>query len=577
MKLYDSKLKSLEGSIWNTCRKDWIFLTLLLLLSSFFVFKNLGNLYLILDEYDYAVLGKNILKFGFPTVWDGKNFIGPESHSICYLWGQQVWISFYLIAISYLCFGFTPLATRIPFAVSGLISVLLLYLLTLRITKSRKTARVASLLFTLSVSCLIYMRTGRYMALTFLMSILCIWFYLDLIEARKGSLWKFTTLLVAYFHVFYPQMIGFAIGIIVHLFICERRNKELRKSLIKSFSITFFLTFPWFALIGYPCRLKLTETLSGMIGTDYAINPGLLFMARNIFGFLAQINTYIFPFALIIVVGGIFFFLRKPFDPRMNRKYVLLLISVVLCTILFMTTSPIPMQNYISGTLPILFILLAVCFYYLYSYKHVLASVLLVVTILSNVVNISIWYPVEFILNSLKKNVSSVQGNPYFARVDTQVNQSKRVQCLMYNFLSEILTDFNGPQRAIVQYLLDNGSSNQTVLMAHEANAITFFTEMKLVKNIPFLKPPDWIIPRGEYKFKAHSFYSSKRFDCFSQDEYVRNIIKEKKLYRRIMLPIYDPGTENSYEIQCHRFSNYRKNDCMQVTLYQFIGEGSKM
>lgn len=571
--MIDGKLKDSKISLLSMCGKDWMFLTLLLSLSSFLIFKNLGDLYLTLDEYDYAMLGKNILSFGLPTIWDGKNFIGPESHAMYGLWGQQAWVSFYLIALSYLCFGFTSFATRVPFALSGLFSILLLYPLSLRITQSIKTARVASLLFAFSVPCLIYMRTGRYMGLTFLLSILCVWFYLDLIESKKWAIWNFAISLTVYFHTFFPQMVGLAIGVVAHLLVCEWRNKKLRKDVFKSFVISFLFTFPWFILIGFPCQLKLTKVLSGMIGADYTINPGLLFRIKNIFGFMAQINTYIFPFALILVVGILYFCSRKSFDLKINRRYIFLLLSVVVGTILFMSSGAIPMQNYISGALPILFILLSICLCYIYSYTHVLASILLALTLFSNVAHVSIWYPVGVALNTLKRNAISEQNNPYFVRVDSQVNHSRRMQFLVANYLEEILTDFNGPQRAIVQYLLDHGSPEQTVLISHEANAIIFFTNMKLVENIPALEPIDWIIPRGDRKFKAHSFYPSKKSDYLEQDSYVRNLIKKEALYRKIVLPVNDPGTENSYEIQCHRFSNYCDNDCKQVTLYQFVGE----
>jgi len=574
VKPFDGTLKSSEGIFWSLWSRDWIYLTLLLLVSSFLIFKNLGNLYLILDEYDYAVLGKNILQFGFPTIWDGKNFIGPESHSAYHLWGQQVWLSFYLIAISYFYFGFTPLATRIPFALSGLITVFLLYALTFRITQSRRTARGASLLFALSVPCVIYMRTGRYMALTFLLSIVCIWFYLDLIESKKGSLWKFTISLIAYFHTFFPQMVGLVMGVVLHLFVCERRNRALRKNVFKSFCITVIFTFPWFALIGYPCQIKLVQTLSAMSGsTEYSINPGLLFRVKNVFAFLAQINTYIFPFALIVVVGVLYFFSKRSFDQRINRRYIFLIISIVFCSLVLMTGSAIPMQNYISGILPLLFVLLSLCFYYLYTSKHILTSVLLIVTLFSNIVHISLWYLGGSILTSLKTHATQLCKAPYFTRVENQINNSRKMRFLVADFLGEILTDFNGPQRAIVHHLLEYGSPNQTVLIAHEANAIIFFTNMKLVENIPSLYFPDWIIPRGEYPFRAHSFYLPEVSADHSQDDYVRSVIERDDLYRKIVLPVNDSGTENSYEIQCHRFSNDGDSNCRHVTLYQFVGE----
>ncbi len=100
---------------------------------------------------------------------------------------------------------------------------------------------------------------------------------------------------------------------------------------------------------------------------------------------------------------------------------------------------------------------------------------------------------------------------------------------------------------------------------------------MTLVTTILFVNLPDWIIPRGEYKFREHSFLYQEKADYFTMDEYVRTIIKDRSPYRKIVLPVCDPGTENSYEIQVHRFSNSYDPDCTQVTLYQFVGAKARI
>jgi len=71
---------------------------LFLLACIFFLFMNLGNIYLWHDEASTALVGKNILKFGIPKAYDGKNYLlgsyqpeiglitGTENFNEDYVW-----------------------------------------------------------------------------------------------------------------------------------------------------------------------------------------------------------------------------------------------------------------------------------------------------------------------------------------------------------------------------------------------------------------------------------------------------------------------------------------------------------
>src|SRR6266478_8794976 len=136
-------------------------LVVLAAISAVFIFTNLGSDYLWEDEGDTAALASNILKFGIPKAWDGGAFLDSDHGARLnrdLVMVTHPWVQYYLTAASFLVFGENTFAARIPFAIAGWLSILVVYFFLWRLTGNRLTAVPAATLLTLSVQFLFYAR-----------------------------------------------------------------------------------------------------------------------------------------------------------------------------------------------------------------------------------------------------------------------------------------------------------------------------------------------------------------------------------------------------------------------------------
>lgn len=142
------------------------------------------------DEAATAVLAQRMMRFGRPLAYDGVNlitidhFAAEDSASIdqrtqdpraaveFYIrrgdfkadtsWKWQPWGQFVIAALSFKVLGATTLAARLPFALLGIVTVLLLYWFTLEYWEGRHIAFLASLFLVLNGYWVLHCRQCRY-------------------------------------------------------------------------------------------------------------------------------------------------------------------------------------------------------------------------------------------------------------------------------------------------------------------------------------------------------------------------------------------------------------------------------
>jgi hypothetical protein len=149
-------------------------LVAVLALGALLLLPSLGSVRLWQDEAETALLGRNTLRFGVPTVWDGRNLVA-QYYSLDFdhrLLFQKGWLPPYAVAASFAVAGETTLAARLPFALLGLASLWLCHRLALRLTRDRATAALASVLLALSLPFLLYARQCRWYALAMALTLL---------------------------------------------------------------------------------------------------------------------------------------------------------------------------------------------------------------------------------------------------------------------------------------------------------------------------------------------------------------------------------------------------------------------
>ncbi|MFO7986201.1 MAG: hypothetical protein R6U38_10060, partial [Desulfatiglandaceae bacterium] len=96
----------------------------------FLLFYNLDDRLLWGDEAETALLAQNIGKYKVPKVTDGKNVITLLGKGHDYnddnIWVWSPWLDEYVAAASFVILGKSTFSARLPFALIGFLSVLLL-------------------------------------------------------------------------------------------------------------------------------------------------------------------------------------------------------------------------------------------------------------------------------------------------------------------------------------------------------------------------------------------------------------------------------------------------------------------
>jgi hypothetical protein len=231
------------------------------------LFTNLSSGYLWEDEGDTAVLASNILRFGVPKAWDGVTFIDSDKGARLneqLVMVSHPWLQYYLTAASFAVFGENNFAARLPFAVAGWLTILVVYLCAYSLTSDRWAGFCASALLTGSVQFLLYCRQCRYYALTMFFGSLFLWVFFRMKSARGWVLMAILGILLFHSHPFGIVLVG-ALGLLtlVHpQFAVQRRSFYLAGPVIVVF------TLPWVGLAhrGYGENSKLVESVAQFSG-----------------------------------------------------------------------------------------------------------------------------------------------------------------------------------------------------------------------------------------------------------------------------------------------------------------------
>ncbi|MGB8889641.1 MAG: hypothetical protein WCC87_23155 [Candidatus Korobacteraceae bacterium] len=212
----------------------------------------LGNKYLWQDEAATAVLAERMLRFGRPLAYDGVNLItidhiaaddantidertaNPKAAIDFYIrrgdfkpdtaWKWHPWGQFVVAAISLKLFGPTTLAARLPFALAGIVTVLLLYQFVLVRFDSPLMAWLAALLLVCNSYWILHSRQARYYSLSSLLLVLTLMAYA---RWQTGGRWGAAAFVVAawcWFQVDYGTLWPVLLVLFVDAFIAQRRQ-----------------------------------------------------------------------------------------------------------------------------------------------------------------------------------------------------------------------------------------------------------------------------------------------------------------------------------------------------------------
>jgi len=473
-------------------------------LAAVILFTNLGNIYLWQDEATTAVLAKNTLEFGVPRAFDGTNLITTIYSDACMYkgWRYAPWLQFYITALSFRLFGVNTFAARFPFAILGVASIALCYLLSQRLFHNRRVSRFSAAFMLFSAPFFLYMRQCRWYALAIFFTLWLLISYLDLIEKKRFSAWGFMLSAVFLFHSNYAIFFPVFGAVCFHYIIFHIKNEgkvELKKAL-RYLLLIIMLTAPFFIFFtNLECRGQMT----------------FLRTKGHLEFYIRVLNKYLFPLAFLFLSLSVFSFFKKRVFPilgqRLDRPRLWLLPVVFIFTVVFFVFLAEERQlRYIIHLLPL---------------SCILMSLLVAGWMKLNVIAASLIFIIVCFTNSFHT------GSPF----------AKKLWIPLADIAYELSHDYDGPVEGIVEFLKKNADPGDTVKLIMGDYAVIFYTDLK-VDNRDFLTEsfPEWIVVRN-------GWVSFENLNT----RYRRRIEAE---YQRIELDYPDIMWENRPDPGYHKF-----------------------
>jgi len=226
---------------------------------------SLGRDSLWADEGDTAVLASSILKFGVPTAWDGVTFSDSDYGDRLtddFVMVSHPWLQYYAVAGAFALFGESPFSARLPFAVSGLLTIVFVYVIVLRTSGVRAVALSAALLVALSSQFLIYSRQSRQYSMNAAVTCLLVLQFTRLKSWPQSLLFAVISILLFHIH---PGAIA-PIAALGLLTIVRRPFADLRKWFWLAMPVVVLLTIPWLFLArsGYTHNTEPLQSLQDL-------------------------------------------------------------------------------------------------------------------------------------------------------------------------------------------------------------------------------------------------------------------------------------------------------------------------
>lgn len=581
------QLRTTAISLWDS---DFWRTALIGIFSACWILPQLGDIYLWMDEAETAVLGKNILTYGYPRMFDGRNLMTyyPPIHNADYVEIVLPWLQYYLAAASFYLFGVSTFSARLPFALCGIGALMLFPIVVRRLTGDRWVQVVAPVLLMSFIPFILYFRQCRYYGLVILCSLWMIWAYMRLAEGRRGSEMHLVISSAALFHSHYVVCAGTLIGLGLHWLFVFRNT--LSWSAIVRTSLGFLvLTVPWvlyaqfwthgYAWFSVHKVINFTGTLGARLCENFAA-PLLLCL----FGVLLR-DHMSKSWQIICVSGGVaaagvtlnltgfpylaaacvFVAVAKGLQELWQSKSAatthliwLVPVGVILTLAMFSPSNEI---RYMVGIAPLTILGVAIALSKVRrSYPRV-AVVCLVMFWSTNLFNalparILSWFPfsawdVGLVLaeSDLARDsgISDLlpEESVFFHRmsvIDGAIAKRSQIQSFPLAYVSQLVRGYDGPFEALITYLEEHGTPDDKVKIDYGVVPMIFYTDLLIFPEHRLSDidaDADWIILHtGDFVTPT--------------DDFMKTL--EKK-YERIILPYPDLLWDNRPEIEFHYFS----------------------
>ena len=471
------------------------------------------------DEAETAVLARNVLNFGYPRVFDGLNRVNPGLMSgPGQSWAYHPWLQFYLVAASFMLFGTTTVAARLPFAVLGVVTVLLAYRLALRLVQHQLVARLTSILTLLSVPLILHSRQCRYYSLATVATLWVIYAYVRAREGNRRAWWSLAVALVVLFNSHHGAFVPMIAALLLDLWRQGIPRSDRPIALVSAAVVATF-TLPWFFV------LNLMQH-SGAFS--------LREIAHHIQFYVRQVNRYLFPAGFLLLVWllrGIRPVASWSSASAAQRASLRIVFLVLACNLAFIAT--IPWQRhfrYVIHLAPLLYFVQAICLWVWLKHRRLLLAAITFLLVATDLLHYSAPYVI-------------VQAIPRFRHTVARAHGLVTPESLLAKYAYELTHEYRGPVEGIVEQLRRDARPGESLKTPYDDHGVIFYTNLKVEDLNRFTAPtyPDWIIPRRDWIVTSEFFASP----------YFKEI---DKTYDRIVTDAPDLAWENRPDPGSHHF-----------------------
>jgi hypothetical protein len=510
-------------------RRDLLALAAILAVACCLLVPRLDDRYLWEDEAETALLARNVLRFGVPLAWDGRDLVSQECGADLDangLWRQTPWLPMYLVAASFHLLGVDAFAARLPFVLVALATLPSLWYLALVLFRQRRVALVATIALALSVPFLLHARQSRYYVLVAFAVVWTLAGYVGAVRGRRAGIGWLALAMTVLFHANYLVFAATLAGLIAALpALRPARDGVVRIAAAAGLVAAF--NAPWLLLFDPSGKTALAaESLS--FGA-FAVRLGT---------YLRAIELYFFPVVGLGVVLAVALVARRrrgaPLPPGLDVATALALFCAAYVCVLSLT--PLLFLRYLVGLAPVGALLIGY-----------------VVTALART-PVGVAAALALILGVDRADaLRFAAGSPLIKYVD------------------EITHDYEGPIEAVVRFLDRETRRGDRVYVTYGALGVRFHTDLE-VRGGTACQPlddwrPEWLVVR--WFFRLNPLGPTGLVDA----ERVRQWANARILsgeYRRIELPAIDSVHDALPEPDLHLYRTPREG--RRVAVWKRVG-----
>jgi 4-amino-4-deoxy-L-arabinose transferase-like glycosyltransferase len=472
----------------------------IMLVASLLSLANLSNQDLWQDEAQTACISRTVLAGGLPRGYDGKNYFSQElgvEYGKNYVWKWHTWLPFYITAASFKLLGASTFSARVPFALCGIATVLLVFFFGSSLFPKRNCGVFAAGLLSVCVPFLILSRQCRYYSMAAFFFTGALYAYDLLLKRKRGSGAFLVLSLTLLFHTQYIYFFTLAAAITLHATLFDRK---IMKSLLLLLLVAAVVNLPWMMWLS---GMRYADQYGSQTASLSRIFFYMGSYGRQCLDFILFPFVFTFPVLYILIHR-----IRSGKWPRPSTRtissVVLLALSVGLNIAILSIASPLSFFRYLAPIVPATVIAVAYLLS-LFVEAHWTVCILATVAVV--------------------------------------------VQWPLSPFLKEVTHPFTGPVEGIVSYLNAHGSPSDTVAITYEDMPLKFYTSMRIVGGLtgedlsPALSAR-WVI------FRKHTICEKD----FAVRRYLIDHINNVR-FRKIVVDAPDTPFENTEEPAEHLFS----------------------